>query len=159
MRLNAPMGDARVRLAGPSLSRTRWGAKKNHIPTPACALCTLFYIPVFLSHRVALFIKGLVEIVPIFHTLSAFARCVPRRHIWALQRPVPSQWVLTRESTRPQIHRFRPQARAGAPPLEVSLPHQRCGCGDGEVSGSGVSEGVCEALSATLSKKGHQPWR
>jgi hypothetical protein len=29
--------------------------------------------------------------------------------------------------------------------LGVSLPHQRCG--DGEVSGSGVSEGVCEALT------------
>ena len=47
------------------------------------------------------------------------------------------------ESTRPQIHRFRPQARA--PPLGVCLPHQRCG--DGEVSGSGVSEGVSEALT------------
>jgi hypothetical protein len=45
------------------------------------------------------------------------------------------------ESSRPQIHRFRPQARA--PPLGVYLPHQRCG--DGEFSGSGVSEGVCEA--------------
>ena len=50
-------------------------------------------------------------------------------------------WGLARESPRPHIHRFRPQARA--PPLGVSLPHQRCG--DGEVSGSGVSEGVCEA--------------
>ena len=41
----------------------------------------------------------------------------------------------------PQIHRFRPQARA--PPLGGCLPHQRCG--DGEVSGSVVSEGLCEA--------------
>jgi len=45
------------------------------------------------------------------------------------------------ESSRPQIHRFRPQARA--PPLGVCRPHQRCG--DGEVSGSCVSEGVSEA--------------
>ena len=38
-----------------------------------------------------------------------------------MQRPVPSQWGLWHESPRPQIHRFRPQARA--PPLGVSLPH------------------------------------
>ena len=41
----------------------------------------------------------------------------------------------------PQIHRFRPHARA--PPLGGCLPHQRCG--EDEVSGSVVSEGVCEA--------------
>ena len=48
--------------------------------------------------------------------------------------------------TSPHVLRFTsfdhtPQARA--PPLGASLPHQRCG--DGEVSGSDVSEGVCEA--------------
>ena len=56
------------------------------------------------------------------------------------QRPVPSQWSLTRVPTSSDSHRFRPQARA--PPLGACLHHQRCG--DGEVSGSGVSEGVSE---------------
>ena len=49
-------------------------------------------------------------------------------------------------SPRPQIHRFRPQARAlplGA--MEQAFLTERCS--DGEVSGSGVSEGVCEALT------------
>jgi hypothetical protein len=43
-----------------------------------------------------------------------------------------------------EIHRFRPQAQApAAAAFGVCLPHQRCG--DGEVSGSDVGEGVCEA--------------
>ena len=67
---------------------------------------------------------------PLQEDLSRYAENQPYHHN-----------VVWHESTRPQIHRFRPQARA--PPLGVSLPHQRCG--DGEVSGSGVSEGVCEA--------------
>ena len=36
---------------------------------------------------------------------------------------------------------FDQDHEARAPPLGVCLPHQRCG--DGEVSESGVSEGVC----------------
>ena len=76
--------------------------------------------------------------MPIFHTV--FER-VCHYAISELCKGLYHHNGVWHESPRPQIHRFRPQARA--PPLGVSLPHQRCG--DGEVSGSGVSEGVCEA--------------
>ena len=47
--------------------------------------------------------------------------------------------------TSPNVLRFTgfDHRRERAPPLGGCLPHQRCG--DGEVSGSVVSEGVCEA--------------
>ena len=69
--------------------------------------------------------------------------CATTPYLGSVQRPVYrlTMWGLARESPRPHIHRFRPQARA--PPLGVSIPHQRCS--DGEVSVSGVSEAVCEA--------------
>ena len=81
-------------------------------------------------------LRGLVEIVPIFQTL--FAR-VYHYAISELYKGMYHYNGVWHESPGPQIHRFRPQARA--PPLGVSLPHQRCG--DGEVSGSGVSERPC----------------
>ena len=90
---------------------------------------------------VSVCLKGLVEIVPIFHTVFAH---VYHYAISELCKGLYHHNGVWHESPRPQILRFRPQAQA--PPLGVlCLPHQRCG--DGEVSGSGVSEGVCEALT------------
>ena len=79
---------------------------------------------------------------PLAHALTkGFRACVPLRRICGLCKGLYHHNGVWHESTRPQIHRFRPQARA--PPLGACLHHQRCG--DGEVSGSGVSEGVSEA--------------
>ena len=67
---------------------------------------------------------------PLAHALTkGFRACVPLRRICGLCKGLYHHNGVWHESTRPQIHRFRPQARA--PPLGVSLPHQRCG--DGEV--------------------------
>jgi hypothetical protein len=79
--------------------------------------------------------------VPIFHTVFAH---VYHYAISELCKGLYHHNGVWHEAPRPQILRFRPQARA--PPLGVCLPHQQR-CGDGEVSGSRVSEGVCEALT------------
>ena len=88
--------------------------------------------------------------MPIIHTV--FERvCTTTPYLSSAKAFIyPSQCRgLTRVTTRPQIHRFRPQARA--PPLGVCLPHQRCG--DDEVSGSGVSVRACEGVRPRASHK------
>ena len=53
--------------------------------------------------------------------------------------------ITTESGTSPHASSDSPASTTGASAAAWSmrLPHQRCG--DGEVSGSGVSEGVCEA--------------
>ena len=80
--------------------------------------------------------------MPIFHTVFAH---VYHYAISELFKGLYHHNGVWHESPRPEIHRFRPQARA--PPLGACLPHQRYG--DGEVSASGVSEGVSEAPTFT----------
>ena len=85
--------------------------------------------------------KGLVEIVPIFLTL--FSRvCITTPYLSSAKACAITQWGLTRVPTSSDSQVLTTGASAAAWSMP---PHQRCG--DGEVSGSDVSEGVCAAQS------------
>ena len=121
-----------------------WSSRSSRSCFSLTILYTLYHEPCTQRSAVSVsVIKGLVEIAPILFTLDTVFAHVYRYAISELCKGLYHHNGVSHESLRPQIHRFRPQARA--PPLGVCVPHQRCG--DGEVSGSGVSEGVCEALT------------
>ena len=79
--------------------------------------------------------------MPIFHTVFAHV------YHYAISELCKGLCTITMGSdTSPHVLRFT-GSTTGASAAAWSMPSSPQRCGDGEVSGSGVSEGVCEALT------------